>query len=142
MANIKQVPIRLNLDDKEEAQAYEYIQNMDKTIYTSYTKVFTAAIINLFDDKSEPETTSKPAIPAVNSNTLSKEVNATDIAKTVMEEISNMLPELVASTLMRLIQMGGRTINNIETPSQKIFREEPVPQLSEEAWNFIDCING
>lgn len=136
----KQVPIRLNLDNEDEARAYEYIQGMDKTIYTSYTKVFTAAIINLFDDKKpKTEPNSRPAIPIANNNSNSKNIDTVEIAKVVKDEISNALPELVAATLMRMMQLSGSTVNNVDLQPKK--DEEPEPQLSEEAWNFIACIN-
>lgn len=139
----KQVPIRLNLDNEDEAKAYEYIQGMDKTIYTSYTKVFTAAIINLFDDKKpKTEPNSRPAIPIANNNSNSKNIDTVEIAKVVKDEISNALPELVAATLMRMLQIGGGAVSNTDLQVEKVKDEEPVPQLSEEAWNFIDCING
>lgn len=140
MANIKQVPIRLNLDNEEEARAYEYIQSMDKTIYPSYTKVFTAAIINLFDDKKLGFETNSKATPAADNNDDGKNIDTVEIAKVVKDEISNALPELVAATLMKLMQVGG-TIDNLETSSAKVIKEEPDPQLSEAAWDFIAGLN-
>ncbi len=140
MANSKQIPIRLNLDDKEEARAYEYLQNLDKTIYTSYGKAVTAAILNLFDSdkQSEFETDSKPAVSFSGSNNVSEDVNATEIAKALKDEIRNALPELVSATLMRLMQMSGGAVSSMDLQSEKKEEAESYPQLSDAAWGFLD----
>lgn len=131
---VKQIPIRLNLDNEDEAKAYEYLQSMDKTIYPSYTKVFTAAIINLFESnenrKSALETDSKPTFSFSESNL----ADTSAIAKAVKDEIRSALPELVASTLMQIMQLGGVATGQHQTQQE----EEEVPQLSESAWSFLD----
>lgn len=136
---VKQMPIRFNLDNPDEAKAYDYLQRLDKSIYSSYTKAVAAAVINLFDkDESESKEQRVSNTPAVTFS----EGCADEIAAAVKKEISNALPELVAATLMQLMQLGGVAANNAaeqQTGTKaKENDNEPIPQLSDSAWSFLD----
>ena len=134
---VKQMPIRFNLDNPDEAKAYEYLQHIDKKIYPSYTKAVTAAIINLFDgDEEQRVSTITPAVSFSDGGSYA----ADEIAAAVKKEISNALPELVAATLMRIMQNSGCVNAGTEIPSEKETVQPPVrePELSESAWKFLD----
>ena len=135
MAAIKQIPIRFNIENEDEAKAYDYLQNLDKNIYQSYTKAVTAAVINLFesDKKSESEFNLSPP----SSFTTSNNINSVEIVEAVRKEIRDALPELVAATLMKLMQVGGGVANNTIL-QQKKEDTEPKPQLSDAVWSFLD----
>lgn len=141
---VKQMPIRFNLDNPDEAKAYEYLQHIDKKIYPSYTKAVTAAIINLFDgDEEQRVGTITPAVSFSDGSKYSdgsKLYAADEIAAAVKKEISNALPELVAATLMRIMQNSGCVNAGTEIPSEKETVQPPVrePELSESAWKFLD----
>lgn len=52
MKNIYTTTLRLNLDNEDDRQAYEYLRRLDKQEYRSYSKAIVAAI-NAFYDRKE-----------------------------------------------------------------------------------------
>ena len=54
--NQKSVLIRLNLDKEDDRKAWEYLQNLDKTVYKSYNVAFVAAVNDYFTRQKKLKT--------------------------------------------------------------------------------------
>lgn len=52
MSKVFTTTVRLNLDNEEDAQAYRYLQTLDKRKYRSYSKAMVAAL-NFYFDRQE-----------------------------------------------------------------------------------------
>ena len=50
--NIKALCIRFDLANEEERQAYNYLQNRDKTEFGSYTKLVSRAVNEFYERRS------------------------------------------------------------------------------------------
>ncbi len=56
MSNIFTTTVRLNLDKEDDRRAYEYLPNMDKAQYRSYSKVIVAAVNDYFARQKKTQT--------------------------------------------------------------------------------------
>ena len=47
--NTRKLPVRFNLDKSDQKRAWEYLQTMDRDIFTSWNHVIHLALLDYFD---------------------------------------------------------------------------------------------
>ena len=65
MANIKSTNLRFNLDKEIHRKAWEYLQNIGKSQFQSYTHAIAVAVVNYFEKSSHDDVLMSQIIGAV-----------------------------------------------------------------------------
>ena len=97
---IKDINIRFNLDKEEHKRAWDYMQNMDRTVEKSYSKIIIKSLIRYFEsieteDKAEmPEDYWKRFRNEIGILLQGKAVSDSGETEQLAEKEENNLPEI------------------------------------------------
>lgn len=140
MGTYKTVYLRFREDSETDMQAYKILQELvDNKKFNNYTNAVVNALISFNNSGSLCGDVALPVQHHSAENIADTSyINITD---TVLNGVKELLPELVASTLMQLMGMGCGTVPSpfVENKEQEEKQKETNDDytLSDEAWGFL-----
>jgi len=131
--NTRKLPVRFNLDKPDQKRAWEYLQTMDRDIFTSWNHVIHLALLDYFDRyyriQEDPYLETRER----------EERFVQQIVDAVCESLRQTLPLFLAGCMTGITAMHPAPVPAVqktaEAPHSSEQEEEPEPESID--WDFL-----
>ena len=131
--NTRKLPVRFNLDKPDQKRAWEYLQTMDRSVFTSWNHVIHLALLDYFDRyyriQEDPYLETRER----------EERFVQQIVDAVCESLRQTLPLFLAGCMTGITAMHPAPVPAVqktaEAPPSSELKEEPEPEGID--WDFL-----